>query len=156
MVSWRATSLDVISFRRRYRFSLVQLVSVRRPTATILLPPVTSMQLLFIVHFSGLDRAVGNESVSKIVINNTINSFVKTAISISLISNHNSFRTLFDKIVSVCYIWKIYLYFSIGNGQPWDPALCRLYRHTFVPNAVRCVSLRVPVCPYNNFWLNGF
>jgi len=97
MVSWRATSLDVISFRRRYRFSLVLLVSVRRP-------PVTSMQLLFIVHFSGLDRAVGNESVSKIVINNTINSFVKTAISISLISNYDSFRTLFDKIVSVCYI----------------------------------------------------
>jgi len=28
---------------------------------------------------------------------------------------------------------KIYLYFSIGNGQPREPALCQLYRHTFVP-----------------------
>jgi len=29
---------------------------------------------------------------------------------------------------------KIYLYFSIGNGQPRDPALCQLYRHTFDPH----------------------
>jgi len=28
---------------------------------------------------------------------------------------------------------KIYLYFSIVNGQPVEPALCQLYRHTFVP-----------------------
>ena len=21
----------------------------------------------------------------------------------------------------------------MGNGQPWEPALCQLYRHTFVP-----------------------
>jgi len=28
---------------------------------------------------------------------------------------------------------KIYLYFSIGNGQPTEPALCQLYRHTSVP-----------------------
>ena len=27
----------------------------------------------------------------------------------------------------------MYLYFSIGNGQPREPALCQLYRHTFVP-----------------------
>jgi len=28
---------------------------------------------------------------------------------------------------------KIYLHFSIGNGQPREPsALCQLYRHTFV------------------------
>ena len=39
----------------------------------------------------------------------------------------------FDKIASVYFIGKIYLYFSIGNGQPREPALCRLYRHTFVP-----------------------
>ena len=25
-------------------------------------------------------------------------------------------------------------YFSIGNGQPGEPALCQLYRHTFVPD----------------------
>jgi len=49
-----------------------------------------------------------------------------------VISNRNSFWTLFDKIASVYFIWKIYLYFSIGNGQPGEPALCQLYRHTFV------------------------
>jgi len=27
----------------------------------------------------------------------------------------------------------MYLYFSTRNGQPMEPALCRLYRHTFVP-----------------------
>ena len=27
---------------------------------------------------------------------------------------------------------KIYLYFSTGNAQPREPALCQLYRHTFV------------------------
>jgi len=26
----------------------------------------------------------------------------------------------------------MYLYFSTGNGQPSEPALCQLYRHTFV------------------------
>jgi len=50
-----------------------------------------------------------------------------------VISNHNSFRVLFDKIASVYFIYKIYLYFSSGNGQPREPALCQLYRHTFVP-----------------------
>jgi len=53
--------------------------------------------------------------------------------SILLISNHDSFWVLFDKIVSVYFIWKIYLYLGIGNGQPKEPALCQLYRHTFVP-----------------------
>jgi len=42
---------------------------------------------------------------------------------------------LFDKIVSFYFILKTYLYFSIGNGQPREPALCQLYRHTFVPYA---------------------
>ena len=27
----------------------------------------------------------------------------------------------------------MYKYFSIGNGQPREPALCQLYRRTFVP-----------------------
>jgi len=39
---------------------------------------------------------------------------------------------LFDKIASVYFTGKIYLYFSTGNGQPRKPALCQLYRHTFV------------------------
>ena len=46
--------------------------------------------------------AIGNESAPKIIINNTINSFL-TAISILVISNHNSFRVLFDKIASVYF-----------------------------------------------------
>jgi len=53
--------------------------------------------------------------------------------SILVTSNHNSFRVLFDKIASVYFISKIYLYFSTGNGQPMEPALCQLNRHTFVP-----------------------
>ena len=51
-----------------------------------------------------------------------------------VISNHNSFRVMFDKIASVYFIWKIYQYFSIGNGQLREPALCQLYRRTFVPS----------------------
>jgi len=30
------------------------------------------------------------------------------------------------------FFQKMYLYFSAGNGQPREPALCQLYRHTFV------------------------
>jgi len=45
-----------------------------------------------------------NESMLKIILNNTIKLFIKTAISISVISNHNSFRALFDKISSVYLI----------------------------------------------------
>ena len=56
----------------------------------------------------------------KIIINDIY--FKKTSISILAISNHNSFRVLFDKIASVYFIWKIYLYlyFSIGNGRHRD------------------------------------
>jgi len=51
-----------------------------------------------------------------------------------VISNHNSFRLPLDKIASVYFLWKkLYSYFSSGNGQPREPALCQLYRHTFVP-----------------------
>ena len=28
---------------------------------------------------------------------------------------------------------KIYLYYSTGNDQPREPALCQLYRRTFIP-----------------------
>jgi len=47
---------------------------------------------------------IGNESVPKIIFkNNTINLCFKTAISILLISDRNSFRVLFYKIVSVYF-----------------------------------------------------
>ena len=74
----------------------------------------------------------GNESVPKITINDTIKFFSKTAINILVISNHNISRVLFDKIASVYSIWKIYQYFSTGHGRLGEPALCQLYRHTFV------------------------
>jgi len=69
---------------------------------------------------------IGNESVPKIIINDTINLFFKTAINILVISNHNSFRVLFDKIATVYIIRKIHLglYLSIGNGRPMEHALC--------------------------------
>jgi len=70
-----------------------------------------------------------NESVPKIIINNTLNLFFKLQ---SAFLNHNSFRVPFYKSASVYFIWEIYLYFSIGNGQSREPALCQLYRHTFV------------------------
>ena len=38
---------------------------------------------------------------------------------------------------------KIYLYFSIGNGQPREPALSQLYRHIFVPYAANALGLSV-------------
>ena len=44
------------------------------------------------------------ENVPKIIINDTINLFSKTEINILLISNHNSFRVLFDKIASLYFI----------------------------------------------------
>jgi len=41
----------------------------------------------------------------------------------------------FSRISQACYepCEKICLYLRIGNGQPRESALCRLYRHTFVP-----------------------
>jgi len=80
------------------------------------------------------NSGIGNENVPNITINNAIKLFSKTAMSIRVTSNRNSFRVLFDKIASVCFIWKMYLYFSVGNGQPGEPALCQLYRHAVVPH----------------------
>ena len=50
--------------------------------------------------------AVPNESVSRIIRNDTTTLFVRTAISILVVSNRNSFRVLFDKITSVHFIRK--------------------------------------------------
>jgi len=58
-----------------------------------------------------------NETVPKIAINNAIKIYFLNAVSILVVSNHNSFRVLFDKIASAHFISKIYLYFSIGNGR---------------------------------------
>jgi len=50
------------------------------------------------------ELGTGDESVPKIVINNTMNLLLKTAIGILVISNHNSYRVLFDKIAPVYFI----------------------------------------------------
>ena len=80
--------------------------------------------------------------------NDTINLFFKLQ---SAISNHNSFRVQFDKIE------KKYLYFSIGNGQSREPALCQLCRHTFVPYIARLTFrlgvTSVPVLNYASSFL---
>jgi len=56
-----------------------------------------------------------------------------TAISKFVILNHNSFRVLCCLIKLLPYIsFEKYFYFSIGNGQPRESALCHMYRHTFV------------------------
>jgi len=49
------------------------------------------------------EPTTANESVPKIMPNDTINSSL-TAIGILVISNHNRFRVLFDKIASVYFI----------------------------------------------------
>jgi len=42
---------------------------------------------------------------------------------------------LFDKIASAYILFEkyIYVFFTVGNGQSRELALCQLYRHTFVP-----------------------
>ena len=63
---------------------------------------------------------IGNESVPKNIINtgNTIILFFKLRRLVILLF--------------VYFILEIYLYFSIVNDQRMEPALCQLYRHTFV------------------------
>jgi len=56
--------------------------------------------------------------------NDIIHFLFKTASSILVISNHNGFPVLFDKIASVYFICKIYLYFSVGMARPANCANC--------------------------------
>ena len=69
--------------------------------------------------------SIGNKSVPKTIINDTVYLFFKTAISILLISNHNSFRELFDKIVSVYFIYRVgqktALFFRLDNFVTFSP-----------------------------------
>ena len=45
------------------------------------------------------------KSVPKIIVNNTINYFlIAIGVLVIVISNHNSFRVLFDEIASVYFI----------------------------------------------------
>ena len=78
-------------------------------------------------------RGTGNEGMPKIITNNAIDLFFK------LLSAFCWFQTI---TVSDCFLIKLLPHilfpknmfiFSIGNGQPREPVLCQLYRHTFVP-----------------------
>jgi len=46
---------------------------------------------------------MGNEGGPKIILNNTVSLLFKTAICVLVISNHNNFQVLFDKIASVYF-----------------------------------------------------
>ena len=66
-------------------------------------------------------------------------SFFSTAIDILVISHHNSFRVLFDKLASVYFICNMYECFiteNESNDQSSKPALCQLHRCTFIPNVL--------------------
>ena len=81
---------------------------------------VCSVPLLcFVYAFS----AIGNENYTR---NKWHSKFIfLTAFSMLVISNPKSFSVLFDKTASVssCFIWKIYFYFSIGNGTSTVPVV---------------------------------
>ena len=69
-----------------------------------------------------------------------------------VISNHNTFRVLFDNIASVYFIWKIYQYSTTGNCQAREPALCQLYRHTSVPyRGIDCLDHNCSSCTFCHF-----
>ena len=77
--------------------------------------------------------AIGNESVPKIIMNNTINLFIKITVTILVTQTITVSECCVIKLLTCVLFEKIYLYFCIGNGHPKEPALCQLYRHTFVP-----------------------
>ena len=45
------------------------------------------------------------------------------------------------KLLPYIYLKKIHIYFSSGNGQPREPALRQLYRHTFVRCALQLCTV---------------
>jgi len=84
--------------------------------------------------------AVSNESVPKILINNTKNYFVKCN-SILAISNRNSFRVLFDEIDSVYFIGKYIYILALEMAGPGN-----LHCANFVPCGSHVIT-RDPVGP---------
>ena len=114
--------------------------------------------------------SIGSECVQKITINNTINLvFFKIAISILLISNHNSFRVLFDKIASVYFIWKYIFIFQHwkwpAQGTSTVPIVSAHFRslcasfwaasHAWHKNAACCYRRTSAVCLsvlWSRFW----
>jgi len=56
--------------------------------------------------------------VPKIIINDAISLFFTTAVSTSLISIHNSFRVLFDKIAFVYFLEKCICILALEMASP--------------------------------------
>ena len=73
--------------------------------------------------YCSVDYTIGNESVPKIIINNTINLFL-TAISILPIWNHKSFRMLFYKFASLYFILKYILALEMASPEKQHCANC--------------------------------
>jgi len=85
-------------------------------------------------------HCIENESVPKIIINDT-NLYFKTAISMLVISNHNSFRVLFDKIAFVHFVWKIYLHLAFemaSQGTSTVPVVSAHFRSLFQNTCTVC------------------
>ena len=68
----------------------------------------------------GPDRqgSIGDESVPIITINDVVNSSFKTSVTFLVITNHISFWVLFDKIVSVYFIWKVFSILALEMASP--------------------------------------
>jgi len=99
--------LEAANFCNLFRLALRNFCQSKKPrnprinTSTVTGPvlQVLTMQLL----------VIGNESVPKTITNNTINLFFLNSINILLVSNHNTFRLLFDRTAS------IFMYFISKN-----------------------------------------
>jgi len=64
---------------------------------------------------------IGNESVTKIIINNTTIIFSWSEIGILVISSHIRFWVLFDKIDFVCFSWKYIYILAFEMASPGNP-----------------------------------
>ena len=95
-------------------------------------------------HWGWRDKPNGERNiVPKIIITDTINLFLYAAISILLISNHNTFRVLFDKIASRYFIWK--KYFNISDEKLFNKILTcpnHILRTLLPPSTAQNYSLR--------------
>ena len=96
------------------------------------------------VLLTSLVHEIGNESVPKIIVNDTIKFFSQTAISTLVSSNHNSFRVLFDKLL-LCILFEKYINVLALQWTGTVPAVSALLfpvKHASVERVVadRCSS----------------
>jgi len=91
-------SQSIAGKSRRVRHAVISSVSSRESMIdTRALTPTTRCSL----------DSLANETVPKIILNKTMDLLFSTAISILVISNHNSFLVLFDKIA---YLKNIFIF----------------------------------------------